>query len=74
MLSSENISLTKRFDLGSFNAALEFFNEIGRLALEQKIFPDLNLREHIVEVKLDAAGPSLSRSDFSLAEKINRLF
>jgi 4a-hydroxytetrahydrobiopterin dehydratase len=58
-----------------FRAALEFVNEVGRVAEEEQHHPDIHVtgyRQVAIEIYTHAIG-GLSENDFILAAKIDRL-
>ncbi len=74
-LSEDHKSISKKWTVKHFPAAMEFLNAIGRVAEEEGHHPDLHLTgyRHVrVEIMTHAIG-GLSENDFILAAKIDEL-
>ena len=74
VLSENKNTLEKKFEFNNFSQALEFTNEVGRLAEQENHHPDIYLSWGKVIIMLsthDCGG--LSLNDFILAAKIDRL-
>ncbi len=74
-LSADGKSIRREWRVRDFAAALDFFNEIGRVAEAEDHHPDLHLtgyRSVAVELSTHAIG-GLSENDFILAAKIDAL-
>lgn len=73
-LAPDAASLTREFGFKDFTEALGFVNKVGELAEAEGHHPDIDLRSNTVglELRTHVIG-GLSRNDFILAAKINRL-
>jgi|SRR6516164_7045698 4a-hydroxytetrahydrobiopterin dehydratase len=74
-LSPDGKRIRREWRVKNFDAALDFFNRIGKLANEEDHHPDLHLvgyRNVAVEIWTHAIG-GLSENDFILAAKIDQL-
>lgn len=74
-LSDDHNSISKKWTVKNFSAAMDFLNAIGQVAEEEGHHPDLHLtgyRNVRVEIMTHAIG-GLSENDFILAAKIDRL-
>jgi 4a-hydroxytetrahydrobiopterin dehydratase len=74
-LSPDGKRIRREWRAKNFDAALDFFNRIGKLANEEDHHPDLHLagyRNVAVEIWTHAIG-GLSENDFILAAKIDQL-
>lgn len=73
-LQDDNKKIEKKFKFENFKTALDFVNQIGRIAEEEGHHPDIELGWGKVKVKLTThAIGGLSVNDFILAAKINRI-
>jgi len=73
-LAPDGLSISNKFQQPGFAQALAFFNDVGRIAISQKHFPEISLQENTVEIILTTPEISgLSRNDFVLAAKISAL-
>ena len=70
----EEHHIVKRFQFPDFRTALQFVNQVGEIAEEQRHHPDIFLAWGRAEVTLwTHAIKGLSESDFILAAKIDEL-
>ena len=70
----EHKALTRTFEFEDFRGALEFVNQLGKLAEEAGHHPDIDIRANRVRLVLtthDASG--LTEKDFDLAAKLGKL-
>ena len=70
----DNDFITKEYEFEDFKTALEFVNEVGKLAEIAKHHPDIYLGFGYAQVALtthDAEG--LTQKDFDLAHQIDQL-
>lgn len=68
-------TIQRTFSFPSFTAAMDFANQITPIAEEQDHHPDLHVSWGKVRVELSTHKVGgLSRNDFILAAKINRLW
>lgn len=72
---SDEKSLTRTFTFKNFVAAMKFLNQVAEIAEQEGHHPDFTLHEwNQVSFKLSThAIGGLSKNDFILAAKINRL-
>jgi 4a-hydroxytetrahydrobiopterin dehydratase len=74
-LSSDEARLKKNFQFKNFKRALEFTNEVGRLAEEEKHHPEIHLGWGHCEIEIwTHTNNNLLENDFILAAKIEAEF
>lgn len=74
-LTHENKRLRKEFKFKNFKRALEFTNEVGRLAEEEKHHPEIHLGWGHCEIEIwTHTNSDLVENDFILAAKIDEGF
>jgi 4a-hydroxytetrahydrobiopterin dehydratase len=74
-LVSDGKRIRKEWRMQNFAAALEFFNDVGKIAEDEDHHPDLHLvdfRNVAIELSTHAAD-GLTENDFILASKIDEL-
>lgn len=74
-LNDDNTRIRKDWQMKSFRAGMEFFNQVAELAEQEGHHPDLHLegyRHAWIELWTHAVG-GLSENDFILAAKIDKL-
>jgi 4a-hydroxytetrahydrobiopterin dehydratase len=74
-LTAEGKAIRRDWQCKDFVSALNFFNEVGKLAEKEGHHPDLHLtgyRHAAIEMSTHAIG-GLSENDFILAAKINQV-
>ena len=74
-LSNDSKSISRKFVMKNFAAALRLVNQIGLLAEAENHHPDIHLtgyRNLLIELSTHALG-GLSQNDFVLAAKIDAL-
>jgi 4a-hydroxytetrahydrobiopterin dehydratase len=74
-LADDSKAIRKDWIVKDFATAIQFFNEIAKIANEEDHHPDLHLtgyRQVAVELSTHAIG-GLSENDFILAAKIDRI-
>ncbi len=74
-LSDDSKRIRKAWTLKHFNAGIDFFNAVARLAEDEGHHPDLHLtgyRNAAIELTTHAIG-GLSENDFILAAKIDQI-
>jgi 4a-hydroxytetrahydrobiopterin dehydratase len=74
-VSEDGKRLRRSWRAEDFTAALEFFNEVGKVAEAEDHHPDLHLtgyRNVMIELSTHAIG-GLSENDFILAAKIDKV-
>lgn len=74
-LSDDGRRIVREWTAKHFRAAMEFFDEVARVAEEEQHHPDLHLENYRrvrIEIYTHAIG-GLSENDFILAAKIDRL-
>ncbi len=70
----EEKQIEKSFKFKDFKSALEFVNQVGEIAEEEGHHPDIELGWGRVKIKLITHKiGGLSRNDFLMAAKINKL-
>ena len=73
--SDDGKRIRRQWKAQDFDAALEFFNQVAKIANEQDHHPDLHLtgyRNVAIELSTHAIG-GLSENDFILAAKIDQV-
>ncbi|MFA5185875.1 MAG: 4a-hydroxytetrahydrobiopterin dehydratase [Patescibacteria group bacterium] len=74
MVSPDTATITKDFRLESFQAAMNFINIIGSLAMAQKYYPAIALEDSKITIALSSPEvKGLSKNDFVMAAKITHL-
>lgn len=74
-LISENTRLRREFKFKNFKRALEFTNEIGRIAEEEKHHPEIHLGWGHCDIEIwTHTNNNLVENDFVLAAKIDEAF
>jgi 4a-hydroxytetrahydrobiopterin dehydratase len=74
-LTSDSQRIARTWKMRDFAAALDFFNEVAKVAEEEDHHPDLHLtgyRNVTIEISTHAVG-GLTENDFILAAKIDQL-
>lgn len=74
-LTSDGKAIRRDWKCKDFLSALDFFNEVGKLAEKEGHHPDLHLtgyRHAAIEMSTHAIG-GLSENDFIMAAKINQV-
>lgn len=72
--SRDGDELVKTAVLADFAAALGWVNQVGELAERRNHHPDINISWNTVTLRLSThSAGGLTRSDFDLAEEIDRL-
>ncbi len=67
-------SISRRFDLGEFFAAMHFVSKVAEIAEQENHHPDIHVSGNMVELVLSTQSiGGLSKNDFILAVKIDRL-
>lgn len=74
LLSSDDKSISKKFEFKNFSDALKFVNSVGELAEAEGHHPDIELGWGKVNIFLTThAINGLSQNDFIMAAKINKI-
>jgi 4a-hydroxytetrahydrobiopterin dehydratase len=70
----EGDEIARTFDCGTFPKALEFVNEVGRLAEEANHHPDIDIRWKNVTLRLTTHSDNgLTQKDVDLSRRIDAL-
>lgn len=74
-LMADSSRLRRDFKFKNFRRALEFANEVGRIAEEEKHHPEIHLGWGHCDIEIwTHANNNLLENDFILAAKINQSF
>lgn len=74
-LTHDNTRLFRQFKFKNFKRALEFTNEVGRIAEEEKHHPEIHLGWGHCDIEIwTHMNNNLVENDFILASKINQLW
>lgn len=74
-LSNENSRLMRNIKFKNFKRALEFANEVGRIAEEEKHHPEIHLGWGHCDIEIwTHTNNNLVDNDFILAAKINEAY
>jgi 4a-hydroxytetrahydrobiopterin dehydratase len=74
-LTHEDSRLRRNFKFKNFKKALEFANEVGRLAEEEKHHPEIHLGWGHCDIEIwTHTNNNLVENDFILAARINEAF
>lgn len=74
-LTHDNSHLTRDFKFKNFKKALEFTNEVGRIAEEENHHPEIHLGWGHCDIEIwTHTNQNLLENDFILASKINQAF
>jgi len=75
VLTQEDSRLRRSFKFKNFKRALEFTNEVGRIAEEEKHHPEISLGWGHCDIEIwTHTNNNLHENDFILASKINESF
>lgn len=75
LLTSNNTRLSRKFKFKNFKKALEFTNEVGRIAEEEKHHPEIHLGWGHCDLEIwTHTNNDLVENDFILAAKIDQAF
>ena len=70
----DDVFLKRKFKFENFKKALEFVNEVGKIAEKEGHHPDINFGYGYVNIELTThAIKGLSENDFILAAKIDKI-
>lgn len=74
-LSNDDTRIVRNIKFKNFKRALEFTNEVGRLAEEEKHHPELHLGWGHLDIEIwTHTNNNLVENDFILAAKINEAY